>query len=137
MDCIYSELKDVEDSSLILYVSEAILKQEICSLYESFCGQEEMFFSEEGSDPDENDPYIDTECEELEDTVMYRYTIRGQKEKQKENEKEKQQQKALHPNIENNQDIENPINQKTEDVKEIVEFWDNNGFGFTNVNAKQ
>jgi DnaD/phage-associated family protein len=27
--------------------------------------------------------------------------------------------------------------QKMEDVKEIVEFWDNNGFGFSNVNAKQ
>jgi DnaD/phage-associated family protein len=24
-----------------------------------------------------------------------------------------------------------------QDVKEIIEFWDGNGFGFTNVNAKQ
>jgi hypothetical protein len=37
MDCIFSELKDVEDTSLIPYVSESIPKQEIRSLYDSFC----------------------------------------------------------------------------------------------------
>ena len=26
---------------------------------------------------------------------------------------------------------------KPEDVNEIIEFWDTNGFGFTNINAKQ
>ncbi len=36
MDCIYSELKEVEDLSLIQYVSENIPKPEIKSLYESF-----------------------------------------------------------------------------------------------------
>lgn len=65
-----------------------------------------------------------------------RYTIRGQKEKQKEKEKQKQQQKVFSPNIENHPDIENRI-QSNQDVKEIVEFWDANGFGITNMNAKQ
>jgi hypothetical protein len=37
MDCIYSELNDIEDTSLIPYVLESIHKQEIRSLYESFC----------------------------------------------------------------------------------------------------
>lgn len=37
MDCIKTELKDVEDTSLISYVAEAITKEEIRSLYESFC----------------------------------------------------------------------------------------------------
>jgi hypothetical protein len=37
LDCIFSELKDVEDRSLIQYVSESIQKQEIRGLYESFC----------------------------------------------------------------------------------------------------
>jgi DnaD/phage-associated family protein len=135
MDCIFSELREVEDTSLIRYVSETIQKQEIRSLYESFCEPERMSF---GKEDRENDTYLDTECEEFDDTFMHRDTIRGQKEKQKENEKEKQQQKAFHPNIENNPDIENQLkNQKTIDVKEIVEFWDNNGFGFSNVNAKQ
>jgi len=47
MDCIYSELKDVEDLSLIQYVSEAIPKQEIRSLFESFCEPEEIVFGKE------------------------------------------------------------------------------------------
>nr|WP_263326286.1 DnaD domain protein [Neobacillus sp. Marseille-Q6967] len=136
MDCIFSELKDVEDPSLIQYVSESILKEDIRNLYQSFCEQERVVIAKENRDQDENDPYIDTECEELDDTFMHRYTRRGQKEKENEKEKQKQQ-KDFNPKIESNPDIENPINQKTEDVKEIVEFWDNNGFGFTNVNAKQ
>ena len=73
--------------------------------------------------------------------MTHRYTIGGQKEEKrnkKENEKEKEkQQEAFHPNIENNPDIENPLQNNQKDVKEIVEFWDNNGFGFSNVNAKQ
>jgi DnaD/phage-associated family protein len=129
MDCIISELKDVEDRSLILYVSESIRKQDIRSLYESFCKQDEVIF-----DQDENDTYL-TESEELDDSFLHRYTIRGQKEKQKENEKEKQQQKAFYPSIENNPGLENSF-QSDQDVKDIVEFWDANGFGFSNVNAK-
>jgi DnaD/phage-associated family protein len=130
MDCILSELKDVEDRSLIQYVLESIRKQDIRSLYESFCKQDEMIF-----DQDENDTYL-TECEELDDSFLHRQTIRGQKEKQKENEKEKQQQKSFHPSIENNTGLENSL-LSNQDVKEIIEFWDENGFGFSNVNAKQ
>ncbi|WP_243459337.1 DnaD domain protein [Metabacillus bambusae] len=129
MDCINSELKEVEDLSLILYVSETIQKSEIRSLYESFCEPES-----------ENDTYLDTECDEVDDTFIRPNTIRGQKEKEKEKEKEKQkqQQKAFNPNIENNPDIEEQSQiEKTKDVKEIGEFWDNNGFGFSNVNAKK
>jgi hypothetical protein len=98
MDCILSELKEVEDHSLIQYVSNSIDKQEIRSLYESFCKKEEMFFSKEDRDLDENDTYL-TECEEFDDTLLYPDTIRGHKEKQKEKEKEKQQQ-DFYPNIE-------------------------------------
>jgi len=36
-DCMYYELKDVCDSSLIPYVSQSIQGQEIRSLYASFC----------------------------------------------------------------------------------------------------
>ncbi|MGX6444055.1 hypothetical protein ACWM35_12640 [Neobacillus sp. K501] len=42
MDCIFSELRDVEDPSLIQYVLESIQNQKIRSLYESFCEQGEM-----------------------------------------------------------------------------------------------
>ncbi|MBV7504832.1 DnaD domain protein [Bacillus sp. sid0103] len=137
MDCIYSELKDVEDLSLIKYVSEAIQKQEIRSVFESFCGQEERFNSNDRSEEDEKDTYVDTECEELDDPFMQRYTIRGQKEIKNIFKNKQQQQEALNPNIEENPDIENPLQNNQKDVKEIVEFWDNNGFGFSNVNAKQ
>ncbi len=27
--------------------------------------------------------------------------------------------------------------EQTDDVKEIIEFWDNNGFGLSNINAKE
>ncbi|MBT2654549.1 hypothetical protein J7E81_04725 [Bacillus sp. ISL-18] len=65
------------------------------------------------------------------DTLTCRYTIGGHKE-----EKEKQkQQEALYPYIENNPDV--VIHQKLVDVKETIEFWDYNGFGLSNINAKQ
>jgi DnaD/phage-associated family protein len=137
MDCIFSELKEVEDTSLIPYVLESIQKQEIRSLYESFCEPERLSSDKVMKDRNEQDTYPDTD-EAVNDTSLSRFTIRGQKEKEKEKEKEKQQQKAFNPNIENNPDLEDqPQNQKTNDVKEIVEFWDNNGSGFSNVNAKQ
>jgi len=136
MDCIVSELKEVEDHSLIQYVSESIQKQEIRSLYQSFCEHEGLCYEKEGSDRDVNNTYK-TKCEELDDTLPPSHTIGRQKEKQKENEK--QQQKAFHPNRESHPERENPLqsNQKSLEVKEIVAFWDANGFGFTNVNAKQ
>ncbi|MEH7415781.1 DnaD domain protein [Neobacillus drentensis] len=135
MDCIYSELKEVEDLSLIPYVAEAIQKGDIRSLYESFYVHEEMSFGNEVSGQDEHDPYPDTEFDEHDDTITCRYTIRGQKEKEKENKKEKQQEEALQPYVENSPNAEN--HQKTVDVKEIIQFWDYNGFGVTNIHTKQ
>ncbi|WP_223820954.1 DnaD domain protein [Bacillus sp. S3] len=138
MDCIFSELKEVEDHSLIQYVSESIVKEEIRSLYQSFCEQEGLCCGNDVRDQEVNHTY-QTECEETDDTFLSRDTIRGQKEKQKEKEKQKQQQKALPSNRERLPNIENSYqkNQQSEEIKEIVEFWDNNGFGFTNVNGKQ
>ena len=40
---------------------KSIQKQEISSLYESFCEQEEMVFSKEDRDQDENDTYLEPE----------------------------------------------------------------------------
>jgi hypothetical protein len=133
MDCINSELKDVEDLSLIKYVAEAIQKQEIRSLYESACYQEKMIYGNEVRCQAEKNTYLEPECGVFDDTYTSRYTIGVQKENEKE--KEKQQQEAFNPKIEKNPDTEN--NQKVVDVKEIIEFWDVNGFGFSNVNAKQ
>ncbi|WP_284037063.1 DnaD domain protein [Neobacillus sp. 114] len=134
MDCIISELKEVQDRSLISYVSEGITNLGINSLYESFSGQDELLFGNEDSECEEQDTYTDTEDEEINDTSTCRKTIRGQKEK--ENKKEKQKQKiASQPNMEDAPDLKNLT--KPEDVNEIIEFWDTNGFGFTNVMAKQ
>lgn len=48
MNSILSELKEVDDTSLIQYVSKSILREEIRSLYESFCVPEKSFSSEDG-----------------------------------------------------------------------------------------
>jgi DnaD/phage-associated family protein len=139
IDCIYAELKEVEDTSLIQYVLESIQKGEICSVYESFCEQKELFSAKEEINPDDHNTYLEPEFEESDDTFTSRLTIRGQKENKKEKEKQKQQQKAFNPNVENNQRIEKPFihHLEKEDVKEINEFWDDNGFGYSNLNAKQ
>jgi hypothetical protein len=136
IDCILSELKEVEDLSLIQYVAESIPKQEICSLYESFYKREEMSFGKDDRDEEDNDPYI-TVCNEVDDdTWPCRPTIGGQKEKEKEKEK---QQQVFNTNIEKNQDKVDLdlIDEKSADVQDIIEFWYNNGFGFTNMNGKQ
>lgn len=124
MDCILSELKKVEDTSLIQYVSEPIEKQEIRSLYLSFCEKVRIVNDQEEINQAEDDTYLDFDLEELDDVIPT-----GQK--------ENQQQKALFHDIENNSAIENPLKKNQQDVTEIIEFWDGNGFGFTNVNAKQ
>ncbi|MDQ1002714.1 DnaD/phage-associated family protein [Neobacillus niacini] len=141
MDCILSELKDVKDTSLLQFVLESIKKQEFRSLYESFMQKEEFIFSKEVSDQDENHTYLVSESEEFDDTCTNRNTIRGQeeeKDKDKEEEKEEQQE-VSQPIIESNPNGDHQLqkNKKFVDVKEIIEFWDNNGFGFTNVNAKE
>lgn len=132
MDCILSELKEVEDLSLIQYVSKAIQKQEIRSLFESSWEQEELVFGKEVSGQAENDTYLEPEYGEQDDVFTRHYMIGGQKE---EYTKENQQQEALNPYKEKDLDTEN--NQKVVDVKEIIEFWDNNGFGLSNLNAKE
>jgi hypothetical protein len=114
-------------TSLISYVAEAITKEEIRSLYDSFCKQD---VEKELSHQVDDDTYPDTECDEVDDPFIPRDPIVGKKQQQKE--------KAFNPVIENNPDIKDQSqNQKTQDVKEIIEFWDNNGFGLSNVNAKQ
>lgn len=133
MDCIVSELKEVEDHSLIHYVAESIRKQEIRSLYELFYTQEEALLTKEDRILDKNDTYL-TECEEFDDTLACRSTTRGQKEKEKQQQKQKQ--KAFYPSIEKNPGVEDALH-RNQAVKEVIEFWDENEFGRTNVNAKQ
>lgn len=37
----------------------------------------------------------------------------------------------------NNKELSNEQQLQQQDVKEIIEFWDNNGFGYNNINAKE
>ena len=141
MDCILSELKAVKDASLIQYVSELIQRQEFRNLYESFCKNKEIISSKNVSDQNVIATDLTPEWEEIDDTLTNAHTIRGQeedKEEDKDEEKEKQQE-VLYPQMESNPNSDDTIhnNQKLVDVKEIIEFWDNNGFGFSNVNGKQ
>lgn len=136
MDCIFSELKEVQDISLIQYVAEAIHKPEFRLLYDSFCNKEV-------SHHEENNTYQAPVCEEKDEAFTTRQTIRGQeeeKEKEKEEEKEKEKQQEVFQPLQ--EDHLNNVHhlqdkQKMKDVKDIIEFWDNNGFGFSNVNAKE
>ncbi|WP_234987191.1 DnaD domain-containing protein [Bacillus sinesaloumensis] len=114
MDCVLSELEEVEDASLIEYVAENIDRHDIYNLYESF-------FEDKPDWDNEPVPLSQNTCSD--DT----WTTRGQKEKEKQ--KEKQQQKVLYPDIDNE--------SKTEAIQEVVECWDQNGFGLNNVNAKE
>jgi DnaD/phage-associated family protein len=143
MDCIGSELKTVKDASLIQYVSELILKKDIRSLYESFGKTEEFNFSKDVSDQDENLTDQTPDWKEIDDTLTNLHTIRGQeedREEDREEDKEKEkQQEVLYPQMESIPDRDDSLhnNQKLVDVKEIIEFWDNNGFGFSNINGKE
>jgi DnaD/phage-associated family protein len=121
IDCITSELQEVQDTSLIPYVAEDITKSDILTIFKSFYEKEDGVEQEQGHHP-VTQPYIEGENSENDATLTTRPTIRAQKEKENKKEKEKQQQNTQ---------------QKKEDVKEIVELWDQNGFGYSNMNAKE
>ncbi|MED3738806.1 DnaD domain protein [Virgibacillus pantothenticus] len=59
------------------------------------------------------------EIKALYDTYTLRTTIRGQEEEQEEEKEEEKEQ------------------QQEKDVSVIIQFWDDNGFGFNNMHAKQ
>ena len=123
IDCILAELENVEDTSLIQFVGENITKLEFRSLYESF------YTSAEDTTSIPSESGVDDSSD---DTCTTRGTIRGQKEKENKKEKEKQQQTVLYPSKVNK--TEQGLHE--EDVKELTEFWDQNGFGFANIHAK-
>jgi DnaD/phage-associated family protein len=129
MDCVFSELKNVKDTSMIEFVLDSIHKQEFRSLYESFYKKEEFACSEEVHDQAEHHTYLVSEGEGLDDTFINRSATNRQE------DIEDKQQEVFQTIIEKNSNGEN--SQKLADVKEIMEFWDNNGFGFSNVNAKE
>jgi len=134
MDCIISELKEVEDTTLITYVANNINKDEIIAIFMSYCEKEKpydeeiMEVDEEEMDSSQlNDPSAEvSETEEyIEDTLS----------KQKKDTKQPQPSSTIENSIE--ADISIHSEQKRDAVKAIVTFWDQNGFGLSNVNAKE
>jgi DnaD/phage-associated family protein len=121
MDCIFSELKNVQDCSLIQYVSNGIQKQDIRSLYESFCVQEEMVSDKDELELEENYTYLDHKSGELEEIQPMGALILP----------------TIQTNKEHKPNIVNPFQHNQENVNEIIAFWDGNGFGYSNVNAKE
>ncbi|WP_246140810.1 DnaD domain protein [Bacillus marasmi] len=140
MDCIHSELKEVEDDSLIRYISQSIPNQDIRNLFDSFCKQEQTLVNHEVPYLGENDTQSTIDFLVSDGAFTTRQTIRGQKE-EKEITKEKQQEKELtiYPDFKREPVVENSLmdQQKAEAVRAIIKFWDENGFGLTNVHAKQ
>ncbi|MCM3409594.1 DnaD domain-containing protein [Metabacillus litoralis] len=118
MDCITKELKEVKDTSLISYVCEGIEREEIVRLYEPYCHKE---VEEEMSHKGKEHTYSATEQDQIEENSNPRVT---------ETREEKQSSK-------DNSDLDDDQqSQKSKDINEIIEFWDSNGFGLSNINAK-
>jgi DnaD/phage-associated family protein len=133
MDCIFSELKSVSDLSLIQYVAEMIPREETRSLFLSIYRKA----TKKAGDRKEHPTYSNWQTIEFDEPSAHRHTIGGQeKEKEVEKEKEKESRRSLYTKIECEPD-RNHFQNDQNDVKEIVEFWDNNGFGFSNINGKQ
>jgi hypothetical protein len=80
MDCIYSELKEVVDRSLIQYVSESIQEGEICSVYQSFWEQGENVTNVEKVSTLEEHTDLHIEREECIESLLLPLTISRQKE---------------------------------------------------------
>lgn len=126
LDCVRSELKEVKDKSLISFVGKNVEQKDIKKLYESYY----VTLDATGNESD-NDKGVDSEEKDKpnningsDDTSTLRGTYRPQ---YKEQEEEKEQDKEEYK--------EQQLLQQ--DIKEIIEFWDNNGFGYNNINAKE
>ncbi|MFD2442903.1 DnaD domain-containing protein [Bacillus sp. CGMCC 1.16607] len=109
LDCVKSELKMVKDISLIQFVGERIEKVDIKKLYDSYTIREEK------TDDDGK------KCETLLNQCFDDTSSIGGQEEEKEEEKEEQQEKE----------------KEKEEVAEIIQFWDDNGFGFSNIHSKE
>lgn len=127
LDCVTSELKDVKDTNLITYVGEQVDNKSIKNIYDTY---------NVTSNDTSHDTYNDTtndKCDDTNksqkgdstngsyDTSTTRGTYRPQyKEQEEDKEEEKEQQQ-----------------EQDKEAAAIIQFWDNNGFGFNNMNAKQ
>jgi hypothetical protein len=75
IDSIISDLKEVEDTTLIQYISESIPRKEIRDLFQSFCAKEEFVPDQESIYHEENDSSINDERKEYDDKSTFRNSI--------------------------------------------------------------
>ncbi|WP_240050772.1 DnaD domain-containing protein [Metabacillus litoralis] len=126
MDCIKSELKQVIDMSLIPFISEGIEKKEMRSLYDDYYNKNNV--NQYSSNPIEEHTNQDSKSENLDENESVIISATEQDQQEKDNNSK----------AESDSNIKQlPQKQETKGVKEIVEFWDNNGFGVSNMNAKE
>lgn len=117
LDCIKSELKNVKDGSLILYISEQIEKPEIKFIYESYYDTYHDSSNESSNDTSKSEEFSNIKGSY--DTS----TIRGQKEEeQQEKEEEKEEQEQQQQQQENVGQSVRPFS----DFAKLVDFTNNN-----------
>src|SRR5699024_7248407 len=118
LDCVTAELKEVKDIDLIHYVSEQVLRDDIREIYESYNDKLTYRCSKKNDHAKEKNAVGNENQKSNQGSTSYdTCTISGQEEEQyKEKEKYKKQQK---------------------DVADVIQFWDENGFGINNVHAKE
>src|SRR5690625_192932 len=132
LDCVESELKNVKDKSLILYVGENVENKSIKKIYDTYHVTDDVTYNDSSCDTDSdscNDTRKNDKTSHINgsyDTSTIRTTYRPQyKEQEQEEDKDKEQDKEQEKEL------------LTKDSKYIIEFWDKNGFGINNINAKQ
>src|SRR5699024_6242820 len=110
LDCVNSELQEVKDSNLISYVGDNVQNESIKSIYVSHYVTSDDTLHDTSYDTSDDTQKKDkpSNSNGSYDTSTSRTTYRPQ---YKEQEQE-------------------------EDIAEIIKFWDNNGCGYNNVNAK-
>ena len=122
LDCVKSELKEVKDTSLIKFVGQSVKQKDIKKLYESYY-----------------DTYSDTSNDSYHDASKCRkpYNVNGSYDTYHDTPTISTQYKEQEEEQEKEEDKEQQQEQGELEVKEIVQFWDNNGFGYNNINAKE
>lgn len=123
IDCVTAELKDVKCKDLIPYVGFGVQNKSIKDIYDTYNLNDDTCNDTSNDTHDEtkknNKPSNDKGSH---DTSASRDTYRPQykeQEQEEEQEEDKEQQ------------------QEQEAVSQLMSFWDDNGFGINNINAKQ
>src|SRR5690625_701634 len=125
LDCVNSELKEVKDLSLISYVGSSVENHSIKKIYDSYNvtthDTDNDTFNDKSNATSKKDKANNINGSY--DTSTLRGTCRPQyKEQEQEEDKEEDKEKEQ---------------QQEQEVAKIIKFWDENGFGVNNINAKE